>query len=220
MSEDAQPQVEANGGEAPEAQPKETPKPLPNGVPNEEPQEGQEPNWFTRRMEQATKSAASEVLKGLGVESLDAAKEKLLELQKIKDDQLSEQERTQKRIQELEPQAQRAAVLEKSLGVYAQKEMASLTAEQSAAVKAIAGDDHARILETINQLAPTWNSAAPEPAKPEAVEPSTAAPAGPPEAGNQSPPDTREAFKRARQEDPFLAADIARSHGHELLSNN
>lgn len=217
MSEDAQPEAEAKGEALPEAQPPKETKPLPNGVPDEEPQPGKEPNWFEKRIEQATKSAASEVLKSLGVESLDAAKERLSELQKLKDEQLTEQERTAKQLEELKPQAQRAVALEKSLSGYAEQAVSKLTAEQAEAVKGIAGDDPARILDTITKLTPTWKAAAP--AAPEAKpEPKDTAPqGGPPEAGNQSPVDYSAEYERLKKTNPFEASDLLRAHP-EILS--
>lgn len=199
------------------------PAPAVSPAPSAEPVKAQgssDPDWLPKRLEQAKSSAQSELLKALGVESIDLLKENLSAFQKLQDEQLSEKERAEKRLQELEPQAQRAAELEQSLSGYAEKELARLSEDQAAAVKDLAGNDPAKILTTIQKLSPTWKAAAPAAPAPATATPppsTTAAPAGPPDEGNQSKPDVRAEFARAKTANPFHAADIARAHASELL---
>jgi hypothetical protein len=89
------------------------------------------------------------VLSRHGVESEEQLKAKLARLQELEDGQKSEQEK-------LQAKATRAEELEQQLATYAAGQMGALTAEQQAAVKAVAGDDAGRQLSAIDALRPTW----------------------------------------------------------------
>jgi hypothetical protein len=87
-----------------------------------------------------------------------------------------------------------------------------LTAEQQAAVKAIAGEDPAKQLQAITALGPTWSST-PAPAAPA----NTAPPPGPPGAEPHSPPDHRAVYESERAKNPFAAAAYGLRNSSEVF---
>ncbi len=181
-----------------------------------------EPDWLPKRLEQAKSSAVAEMLKTAGFASLDEIRAAREELQKIKDSQLSEQERAQKERDELKLRADRAGELESAISSYAARELSALNEAQSQAVQAIAGEDPARILATIEKLRPTWAAAATvEPQKPEPKPVTTTSQSGgPPDTGNQSPVDLDAEYRRIKSVNPFEAASLIRQHGPGILTTN
>ena len=131
-----------------------------------------EPEWLPARLERAKQAARADVLRELGAESLDAAKARIVAAKAAEDAQKSELQRLTERIAALEPSAAKVAELQAVVAQHADAELAKLTDEQRAAVTAIAGDDKARALATVEALRPTWVKAAP------------AAPPPPPPAAN------------------------------------
>jgi hypothetical protein len=120
-----------------------------------------EPDWLPGRLDRAKQAARAEVLKELGAESLDAAKARIAAAKALEDSQKSELQRLNERIAALEPSAAKVAELQAVVAAHADAELAKLTEEQRAAVAAIAGDDKARALATVEALRPTWVKAAP-----------------------------------------------------------
>jgi hypothetical protein len=84
--------------------------------------------------------------------------------------------------------------------------MAVLTPEQQTAVKALAGDDKAKQLQTISALSSTWS--VPVPTPPVNTAPGRTAPSSDP----LSPPDYRSTYESLRQTNPFAAAALAAQH--------
>lgn len=227
MSDNAQPPAEAKGEGTPAAQPQDPPKPTesqPETPPPAaaKPGEEEEPAWLPKRLEQAQRAAQTALLKELGIDSSDAAKAQLAELKELKQAQLSDQEKMEQRLAELEPAAARTQALEESLAGYAERELSALTEAQQTAVKGLAGDDPAKVLSTIESLRPTWAQAAPEtPSKPEEPPPAPATTGhagGPPATGKQSPPDLAAEYARLRKENPFAAAQLLKEHGPAKVS--
>src|SRR6478752_580278 len=108
--------------------------------------------WLKGRLEQAKKSGEKELLKSLGVEKPEDVKAALDRLKTIDAEKLTADERTAAKLKELEPQAARAATLETTVKGYAEKEFGELTDEQKAAVTRLAGEDPAKVLDTIATL--------------------------------------------------------------------
>jgi TolA-binding protein len=184
------------------------------------------PRWLSKRLEQAQRASQEQMLKSLGLSSLDEAQASLAELAKMREERLTEQERNELRLKELEGQASRAKTLEETVASYAEREFSVLTEAQQAAVAAIAGADPSLRLRTIESLRPTWGPSKPtaettaettEAEAPKLPKSSTSSKGGPPDQGNLSPPDIRAEFEAARKTNPFRAARIARDHASELM---
>lgn len=152
----------------------------------------EEPPWFKPRIEQATRSGANSVLKKLGVKD-EAEAEALIKKAKADEEAAkTELQKAKERGDSLAAQAARAGDLEKVVTARADVEMATLTETQKTAVIAIAGDDPAKRLSTIDTLKATWASNVPAPtaSPPAAAVATTPAPVTPPVAppATTSPP--------------------------------
>lgn len=172
-----------------------------------------DPNWLKSRLESAEKSAAKKLLESLGVQSLEDAKAAIERAKQAELEKLSEQERTQKLIQELAPKAQKAEQLLGTVRSYAERELSTLTEVQQGVVKSLAGDDPDAILRTIGVLRPTWATAAEKPAQPAST--SNASPA-PPAVTTNSPEDAKAVYGRLQKTDPFAAAEYLLTHRREI----
>lgn len=177
----------------------------------------EDPKWLPDRLKQAENSAVAKLLNGLGVDKPEALKAQLDKLRALEESQLSESEKVAKRIAELEPQAKRAEQLEGAVKLYADREFQSLSEPQRNAVTAIAGNDPASILKTIESLRPTWFQAAPAtaPAAPPAS--TSAAPPPPAAAGGVSETDHKSRFEQLKKENPFEAARYFGAHKAAIL---
>lgn len=98
---------------APAAVPVVTPSPA-APAPGEE-FKNMTPEQFKARIAEAQSAGAAKAYKDLGVKDTSEARARFEELQKLKDAQLSEQERAKKQIDELTPQAARAVKLEQAV---------------------------------------------------------------------------------------------------------
>jgi hypothetical protein len=121
----------------------------------------------------------------------------------------------------------RADQLEAAVTSRATREMGTLNTAQQAAVKAIAGDDPARQLQTIDALAPTWAAAPAAPVTPRATPPAPPIPApansGPanpaPPAPNPNPQSNVLAtYQELEQRNPMLAANYYLAHRAEITA--
>ncbi len=137
-----------------------------------------EPNWLNDRIAKAKKSAEASLLKELGVESLDDAKKAIEALRAQEEAKKSVEQKAAEYENALKAERERIAKLTDALKAHASAQLASLTEEQRAAVAAIAGDDPAQQLKTIEALRPTWKSGA-APATAPATAPVAAPPAAP-----------------------------------------
>lgn len=107
----------------------------------------------------------------------------------------------------------RASALEAALKGHADRELASLTDTQRAAVVALAGDDPAKVIPAINTLRPTWlvESA------PKAPPGNTAPPAGTaPTPGTPVPAVDHKAKLAALEANPYAHADYLARHRREI----
>lgn len=173
-------------------------------------------SWLKPRLEQAKAS----VLKELGVDNIDDAKKAFAELKAKQDAAKSDAEKAADFRTKFEAQQAENKKLADAVAEYAGRQMLGLSAEQQAAVKAIAGDDAAQQIKAITALSPTW--AAKRDAEPLATSgtavapafvPVTTAPAPSAPSGTvTSPPDHRAVYVELRASNPFAAAAYAEAH--------
>jgi hypothetical protein len=151
-----------------------------------------EPTWLKSRLDQAKRTERTALLAELGVTDPEAAKKAIAaaaaaaEAEKTTATKLAEREAA------LTTTSARLTTLEQTVKARADTELAGLTDAQRAAVAAVAGDDPARVLTTIDALKPTWASApaaALPPAAP-AVPPTAVPPVAPPVPPVATPPAT------------------------------
>lgn len=170
-----------------------------------------EPAWLAPRLERER----AKVLKDLGIESPEEAKRALEKIKQVEEAQKSD---AQKR-GELEStlKAERAAKQEMAaaLDAYAKSQMGALTEAQRNAVAAVAGEDPAKQLKTIEALKPTWaGAAAPAaPAAPPPVKDTAPAPAAPKDGAPSAPPDAKAIHEELQRTNPVLAARYALANG-------
>lgn len=168
-------------------------------------------SWLPERLQREREKAIKDLATELGM-PVDEAKTKLAELKKVEDAQKSETQRQAQLLAEKELQAKRLSELESVVKLRADAEMVSLTEEQRAAVKTLAGDDNAAQLKAIEVLRPSWAKPV-APAKPadEEAKATTAPPAG----ANSGPSgsvtsagrtDHTAEYKRLKETNPFAAA--------------
>jgi len=165
-----------------------------------------EPNWLPERLERAKQAARAEILKDLGAESLDAAKARIVAAKAAEDAQKSELQRLTERIAALEPSAAKVAELQAVVAQHADAELAKLTDEQRAAVTAIAGDDKARALATVEALRPTWAKAAPAAPAPPPPPANTAAAGAAPTGANVPTVNHKATWEALKSANPIAAA--------------
>lgn len=186
-----------------------------------------DPEWLNQRLAKAKTSGRNDVLKELGVSSLDDVKAAI----NARQAQIDAEKTSAQKASELEGslasvKAQNAALLA-SVTAFATAQMGALTEAQKAAVVAIAGDDPSRQVTTIEALRPTWAAqAAPTvtpataPAAPTtAPAPSPAptdtapAPSAPSPTNAVSQPNHKAVYAELRKTNPVVAANYAFVHG-------
>lgn len=190
------------------------------------PAQQQEPEWLPQRLERAKSSAQSDLLRTLGVQSVDDAKALVEAARKLEEERKTEAQRVAERIAALEPKAKQADDLASKLGRYAEAELGKLSEPQRAAVLAIAGEDRARALDVIEALRPTWASAsthveqaqhqqvaAPRP-PPASTSAATVAQSGAPAQSAQV--DHKAEYERIRGINPVLASQYLLAHVTEI----
>lgn len=162
MSEVAQaaPQTAATATETPATTPANAAAPVQQPEVDEE----QRYPWLASRLGRER----NKLVKQLGLESLDEAKALLDEAKRLKAERLSETERMQARIKELESLAKDAEELRGSVAVQAKEAMSALTQAQREAVEDLAGESPSKQLKAIAKLRPTWAASAPAPLPPPA----------------------------------------------------
>ncbi len=180
-----------------------------------------EPNWLPERIAQAKKNAAEEerakVLAELGVANPEEAKTAIAAAKAAADAEKSAETRAAELKAKFDGASATVVAQNAIIAEMAGRQMGVLTAEQSTAVKAIAGDDPGAQMKTIAALQPTW--AKPAPAAPPAgaapvvdTAPGRAAPSG---AGG-SPPDQRATYDQLQKQNPFAAAEHGLRHSGDV----
>lgn len=183
--------------------PEKSPAPAPAPVGKSE-ADGK-PEWLDARLERER----SKLLKDLGVQSIDDAKKILAEHAAKAEAEKSTAQKAAELETSLKATKAEKESLAAALGEYAKAQMGALTEAQRSAVAAVAGDDPALQLKTINALRPTWASAA-APAAPADTAPPPAAPKGGPVS---EPPDAKAIHEELKKTNPVLAARYALANG-------
>lgn len=178
-----------------------------------------EPDWLNGRIAQAKNSAAAEaraaLLAEIGASSLDEAKA-IAAAAKVKADaEKSAETRAAELKAKLESEQTASAEQLAVVREHAGRMMIGLSAEQQAAVKAIAGDDPVKQLRTIGALTPTWAAKAADTSAAStatstavATAPATTAPPASAPIGAAPPtsPSARAQYESLRSVNPFAAA--------------
>lgn len=189
----------------------------------------QEPNWLKPRLGQAENAGRKSVFAALNVKDEAEAKALVEKARQTEEAQKTELQKAQDRNKELEARAARATVLEDTVKRRVETELAGLTDAQKAAVAAVAGDDPARTLATIDALKPTWIAAAPLPAAPTPA-PSLAVPPAPgatppattsppptaPGSAPGSPPNHKAEWESLKAKNPHAAALYLNKHVNDI----
>ncbi len=186
-----------------------------------------EPNWLPERIAQAKNSAAAEerarVLAELGVKSPAEAKAAIDAKKAADDASKSAETRAAELKTQLDAETAKGTAQGAIIAEMAGRQMGVLTAEQSTAVKAIAGDDPGAQMRAIAALQPTW-------AKPAAVAAATATAATTvtpaaadtapghtaPNGAGGSPPNQRAAYDQLQKTNPFAAAEHGLRHSGDV----
>ena len=184
----------------------------------------QNPPWLAERLERERKA----MLKTLGVESEDDAKKALADFKAKQDAEKTEAQRNAEKLSELDRTKARASELEATVKGRASRELAGLSDAQRAAVLAIAGEDPAAQLKTIDALAPTWATAAPvatttTPAATPAAAPAaatTAPPRSAPSDTTQTQASPKETYQRLKAANPVAAAAYLKQHAQEIYPSS
>lgn len=178
------------------------------------------PAWLPERIEQAKRSAQADALRALGVDSFDAAKAAIAKARELEEASKSEIQRLTDKVAGLEPLTKRAAELDATVARYADAELSRLSEAQRAAVTAIAGDDKARALATIDALRPTWAAA---PAAPTAASAPIPAPANtsqvpaPRAATASAGVDHKATYEALAASNPVKAAQYLAAHSRAIF---
>jgi hypothetical protein len=173
------------------------------------------------RLEQAKHTGRTELLASLGVKdegelaAVVAAHKASAEAAK------TEQQKAVEREAALLAQNSRLSVLEQAVKSTWEAEAARLTADQLAAVTAIAGEDVAMRVRTVNALRPTWTAVPPAAGTPPpaaAPPPASTAPSpgAPTPAGATSPTDHKAKFEQLQKQNPIAAARYMNEHAREI----
>jgi hypothetical protein len=173
--------------------------------PKPPPKDDQNPDWLNPRLERERSS----FLKKLGVSSFEDAKKAIDAALAQEESQKSAAQKAAELENSLKQAKSEQENLTKALGAYAGAQMKTLTDAQRNAVAAVAGDDPALQLKTIEALRPTWASEA----APAAVADSAPAPAMPKDGAASAPPDPKTIFVELKKTNPVLAARYAFANG-------
>lgn len=176
-----------------------------------------DPEWITKRVAQAKTSAERDLLKQLGVSSLDDAKAAIADRQaKIEAEKTVAQKAAEYEAELKNVRASNESLVA-SISTYAKAQLDTLTDPQRDAVVAIAGEDPSKQLTTIEKLRPTWAvaPAAALPATPAAPPPANTAPGrnAPRDSGNAAPADPKAIYEELKKSNPVVAARYALANG-------
>jgi len=146
---------------------------------------------LAQRLAESRNSGSSALLKELGFDKADDAKAALAKLKKLEADSLSEKEKLEKRIKELEPQVVAGTTTAELLKAVVEEQFAALPAHVQAAIDADAKGDSAKRFAAMKLIkaasAPDPNAPpAPPPVPPKPAPASLGTPPAPPPAGGQT----------------------------------
>jgi len=171
---------------SPPAPPAPAPAPAPAVVPVNLTSE-----QLAQRLAESKSSGMSALLKELGFEKADDAKVAIAKLKKLETDSLSEKEKLEKRIKELEPQVIAGTTTAELLKAVVEEQFAALPAHVQAAIDADAKGDSAKRFAAMKLIkaasAPDPNAPpAPPVVSPKPAPANVSTPPAPPPTGAQS----------------------------------
>lgn len=145
----AEPTQDPAGGSPPPADPAPAPAPDPGADPTPEPTPQATPgapvqltsDQLQKRLQEEREKARVRLLKDLGFEKAEDVRTRLQKAKELEDAQLSELERAQNRVKELEPEAQRATKLAERFAAMVDERLQALPEAQREIVEQEAGDD-------------------------------------------------------------------------------
>lgn len=186
-----------------------------------------DPDWLNGRIAQAKQSAAAEakaaVLAELGVTNPEEAKTAIAAAKSAAEANKTAETRAAELKAKLDGETAKVSAQGTIIAEMAGRQMGVLTAEQSAAVKAIAGDDAGAQLRAIAALQPTWAkpvaaAALTTPAAGAATAPAlnTAPGHTAPNGAAGSPPDQRAVYDQLQKQNPFAAAEHGLRHSGDV----
>jgi hypothetical protein len=203
--------------QAPNVDPAKVPDPAPKAAADD----AVDPNWLKGRLEREATKAAAKALKDAGFDSAEAAKAAGVALKAKAEADKSADTKAAELKTALDAKTVEATRLTEMAARIATSALSSLTAEQQAAIKAVAGDDPAKQIETIEALKPTWATVDQKTGKPAIPPPAstTAAGVAPPPAnpGARNHKATLEALEKAN---PMAAAHFALRHQGEIYKGD
>lgn len=172
---------------------------------------GDEPAWLGPRLERER----AKVLKDLGIESPEEAKKAIEAARAAAEAQKSDAQKRGELETTLKNERAEKQAMAEALGAYAKSQMGALTEAQRNAVVAVAGEDPAKQLKTIDALRPTWaGAAAPAaPADPPPPKNTAPAPAAPKDGAPSPPPDAKAIYETLKATNPILASRYALANG-------
>lgn len=179
--------------------------------------ENTNPTWLAPRLEQQSKSARQALLKELGVENLDEAKAVLADANTRKEATKSAEQKALEATTKLTQAEQEAKEYKEIVRSQASTRLSSLNEEQRKAVEAVAGDDPARQLRTIEALSPTW-SKKPATVTPAPIVSDTAPPPNQPAAPNGIVPNAKAVWESLKESNPILADRFLLANQKEIFS--
>lgn len=183
-----------------------------------------DPAWLSARLAREREQGRKTALTELGVTDATAAKQVLADAQAAAEAKKSAEQKlieTGGRVSTLEQENTR---LKEATATYATAQMSQLSAEQQAAVRALAPDtDPAGQLKTITALAPTWGKPAPTAPPAAGTPPAAVTPAAPPASGTAppaaappstqvSPPDRKAEYIALKAKNPHAASLFLNEH--------
>lgn len=172
-----------------------------------------DPDWLPARLEQVRRS----VLKELGVENLDSAKAAMAQVIAQQEAQKSAEQKAIEAGAKLEAMTSKVAAYEAALKVHADSRLSALSEEQRRAVNAVAGDDPASQIKTIDLLSPTWSK------KPDAITPAakledTAPGKKQPDGALVTPPSARATWEALKTTNPIFADRYLLANQSEIFA--
>jgi hypothetical protein len=205
--------------QAPNVDPEKVPDPAPKAAADD----AVDPNWLKGRLEREATKAAAKALKDAGFDSAEAAKAAGVALKAKAEADKSADTKAAELKTALDAKTVEATRLTEMAARIATSALSSLTAEQQAAIKAVAGDDPAKQIETIEALKPTWTTATVDPktGKPAIPPPAntSAAGAAPPPA-NPGAPNHKATLEALEKANPMAAAHFALRHQGEIYKGD
>lgn len=194
----------------PAAQPEPTPAPVAAAKPAETTQDP--PPWLPDRLKQARESERKKLLQELGAETPDDLKAKLAKLSELETSQLTEQERTQKLIQELTPKAEQAERLSGLFSSVVESRFSQLSEAQQTAIDAVANGSAEERWKLMSVLDAAIGAAPPPAPKPAQTAPQGASPPPSP----ATPKTARDKWIELQRSDPMQASLFYQANAFEI----